>query len=91
MKQLVYKKWISSDEWSGIEDAGFSLHLTVGDFFRFAKQYWDSMPPRAPSFYVAPDIYSGPKTVEVDDETYAQVEASDCGIRFNGVFGEVVQ
>ena len=83
MKQLVYKKWIESDEWAGIADDGYSLHLSEDDLKRFVAKHWEKYPSSTPpSYFTAPDIFSSSKVVEVTDDVYDQVAASECGLRF---------
>ena len=94
MKQLVYKKWITSDEWSGVEDNGYSLHKTEDDLKQFIAKHWEKYPSSTPPpFYSAPDIFSSTRIVSVTDDVYDQVAASDCGLRFYDKieYGEVVQ
>ena len=83
MKQLVYKKWITSDEWSGVEDDGYSLHKSEDDLKRFIDAHWKKYSSNTPPpFYVAPDVYSTSRMVDVSDEIYEKVVESDCGLRF---------
>ena len=83
MKTLIYKKWITSDEWSGVEDDGYSLHLSESDLNTFIDQHWKKYPSNTPPpFYVAPDLLSPAKHVEVSDELYERVAASNGGLRF---------
>lgn len=80
---VVRQDWMESERGWGQRPDGYSLHRTAEDCKRFIKEYWSRMPPRD-QFGNPPDEYSFPSgepfVVDVDQKTYDEVCASDCGV-----------
>lgn len=83
--KVIYQAWEGHDRWSGPEATAGSLHLTEADRAAFVADYM-ALNRKSQS---APDYYEGPtdrpRTVEVDDETFAKVSASKNGVRANAM------
>ena len=73
---VVVQKWEETERGWGCRPDGWTMHLTEEDRAAFVKAYWDSMPDGP-----APDEYTrtsgSPYIMDVDEETYKKVEASD--------------
>lgn len=44
MKTIAYQQWEESESDWGCRPDGFSLHLSLEDYQRYLKKYWDRMP-----------------------------------------------
>jgi len=76
---VIVQKWEESERGFGTRPDGYSLHLTEADRETYVKEYWDGMPDTAPEEYSRPD--GTPYAAEVDEVTFASVQASKNGIR----------
>ena len=76
---VVRQDWLESERGWGIRPDGYSLHRNAADVKKFATKYWDEMPEEVPDEYSRPS--GEPFVVDVDQKTYDEVCASDCGTR----------
>jgi hypothetical protein len=76
---VLRQDWEESERGWGTRPDGYSLHLHEDDREAFIKAYWDSMPDHAPAEYSRPS--GGVRQERVDAATYAELEASEHGIR----------
>ncbi len=70
--EVVVQKWEESERGWGVRPDGFSLHMTDEDREAFIKEYWDSMPKKAPDEYSRPA--GTPYKAEVDEEVFQKVK-----------------
>jgi len=78
-REVIVQKWEESEDGWGTRPDGYSLHLTDEDCRAYIQEYWDRMPAEVPDEYSRPD--GTPYRAEVDEETFAAVQASENGIR----------
>lgn len=80
---VVVQKWEESERGWGTRPDGWTMHLSEEDRAAFVKAYYAKYNPPGP----APDCYTrvdgDPYLMDVNEETYKKVEASE-----NGIWGD---
>ncbi|MDP3948850.1 MAG: hypothetical protein Q8Q17_02785 [bacterium] len=72
MKTAVLQLWQHRSVGSPEDEAGCSLHLSVGDRRKFVRRYWEKMPGRMPQHFEAE--FGKPVRVRVSDILYEEVQ-----------------
>ena len=81
MKTAVLQLWQHRSVGSPENEAGCSLHLSIGDRRKFVRRYWEKMPGRMPQHFQAE--FGKPVRVRVSDALRKEIEnhRAEFGIR----------
>jgi len=72
VKTAVLQLWQHRSVGSPENEAGCSLHLSVGDRSKFVRRYWEKMPGRMPQHFEAE--FGKPVRVRVSDTLHEEVQ-----------------